>query len=167
MGSLTVIALDDALADVTTLGCDTPLIIYLIEMHPKYDALVTEIFRRIEQGIITGFTSAITLTEVLTQPLKQGQIHLQKEYRDLLLHSANFSMLPVNVEIAEQAAVLRAQYGLRTPDALQVAVAKTANCQVFLTNDKDLKRVEDMKVLVLDELAFKQEDEADKGMVDV
>lgn len=32
---------------------------------------------------------------------------------------------------------------------------------------KDLKRVEDVKVLVLDELVFKQEDEADKGMVDV
>ena len=73
-----MITLDDALADVTMLGCDTPLIIYLIEMHPEYDILVTEIFRRIEQGIITGFTSAITLTEVLTQPLKQGQIHLQK-----------------------------------------------------------------------------------------
>ena len=76
-------------------------------------------------------------------------------------------MLPVNVEIAEQAAILRAQYGLRTPDALQVAAAKTANCQVFLTNDKALKRVEDVKVLVLDELVFKQEDEADRGMVDV
>ena len=32
---------------------------------------------------------------------------------------------------------------------------------------KELKRVEDVKVLVLDELVFKQEDEADKGVVDV
>ena len=68
--------LDEALADVTTVGFDTSPIIYLIETHPEYDELVTEIFRRIDQGISTGFTSAITLTEVLTQPLKQGQIHL-------------------------------------------------------------------------------------------
>lgn len=49
------------------------------------------------------------------------------------------------------------------PDALQVAVAKTANCQIFLTNDKALKRVADVDVLVLDELELKQEDGTDKG----
>ncbi len=162
-----MIALDDALADVTMLGFDTPPFIYLIEAHPEYDVLVTEIFRRIDQGIITGFTSTITLTEVLTLPLKQEQMHLQKEYRDLLLHSANFSMLSINAEIAELAAGLRARYGLRTPDALQVAVAKTANCQAFLTNDKALKRVEDVKILVLDELEFKQDGGADKDLQDV
>ena len=162
MGYSAVITLDDALADVTTVGFDTSPIIYLIEMHPKYDGLVAEIFHRIDQGISTGFTSAITLTEVLTQPLKQGQVHLQKEYRDLLLHSANFYTLSVNAEIAEQAAILRARHGLRTPDALQLAVAKTANCQVFLTNDKALKRVEDVNVLILDELELKQEDGTDK-----
>ena len=47
MGSLNVIALNDALANVTMLGLDTPPIIYFIETHPKYDALVTEIFRRV------------------------------------------------------------------------------------------------------------------------
>ena len=154
-----MITLDDALAEVTTVGFDTSPIIYLIEAHSEYDELVTEIFHRIDQGISTGFTSAITLTEVLTRPLQQGQIDLQKEYRDLLLHSANFHTLPVNAEIAEQAAVLRARHGLRTPDALQVAAAKTANCQVFLTNDKALKRIEDVNVLILDELEFEQEDE--------
>ena len=147
-----MISLDDALTDVTRVGFDTSPIIYLIEMNLSYHRLVTEIFHRIDQGIITGFTSVITLTEVLIQPLEQGQIHLQEEYRDLLLHSANFNTLPVDAEIAEQAAVFRAQHGLRIPDALQVAVAETANCQVFLTNDKALKRVEDVNVLVLDEL---------------
>ena len=45
MGPSTVIPLDDALAEVTTLGLDTSPIIYLIETHPEYDVLVTEIFR--------------------------------------------------------------------------------------------------------------------------
>ena len=98
------------------------------------------------------------MTEVLTHPLKQGQIHLQREYRDLLLHSANFYTLPVDADIAEQAAGLRARYGFRTPDALQVAVAKAAKCKVFLTNDKAIERVEDVNVLILDEFKLKQED---------
>lgn len=146
--------LDDALAGVTTVGFDTSPIIYLIEANPRYDVLVTEIFRRIDQGIMTGFTSVITLTEVLTQPLKQNQTRLQEEYRNLLLYSANFHTLPINEEVASQAAGLRAQYGLRTPDAMQIALAKTATCQVFLTNDRGLERVTDVNVLVLDELTF-------------
>ena len=48
MGPSTVIPLDDALAEVTTVGLDTPPIIYLIETHPEYDVLVTEIFSRLE-----------------------------------------------------------------------------------------------------------------------
>ena len=67
-----MIILNDALVDVTTVGFDTSPIIYLIEAHPEYDGLVTEIFHRIDQGISTGFTSAITLTEVLTRPPQQG-----------------------------------------------------------------------------------------------
>jgi predicted nucleic acid-binding protein len=43
---------------------------------------------------------------------------------------------------------------LRTPDAMQIALAKTATCQAFLTNSKALERVTDVKVLVLDELTF-------------
>ncbi len=39
MGPATVIPLDDALAEVTTLELDTSPIIYLIETHPEYDVL--------------------------------------------------------------------------------------------------------------------------------
>jgi predicted nucleic acid-binding protein len=40
-----------------------------------------------------------------------------------------------------QAASLRARYGLRTPDALQISVALAAGCSAFLTNDARLQRV--------------------------
>jgi hypothetical protein len=35
--------LDDALAGVTRLGFDTAPVIYFVEAHPQYDALVTEV----------------------------------------------------------------------------------------------------------------------------
>jgi predicted nucleic acid-binding protein len=37
-------------------------------------------------------------------------------------------------------------------DALQIAVALEAGCEAFLTNDRTLKRVTELRVLVLDEL---------------
>jgi predicted nucleic acid-binding protein len=53
---------------------------------------------------------------------------------------------------AKRAATLRAVYDLRTPDALQIATALEFNCQAVLTNDKQLQRVTELRVLILDEL---------------
>jgi predicted nucleic acid-binding protein len=144
--------LDDALSGVTRLCLDTSPIIYLIEAHPSYDALVAEVLGRIADGSIAGVTSAITLTEVLVQPFIYGDTSLQQEYRDILLRSDNFQTMPVDVASAERAADLRARYRLRTPDALQIAVALGAGCEAFLTNDTTLKRVTELRILILDEL---------------
>jgi predicted nucleic acid-binding protein len=144
--------LDDALAGIDSLGFDTAPIIYFVEAHPHYDALVTEIFQRVAAGTIQGITSVITLTEVLVHPFQRGDAHLGDEYRALLLASRDFQTLPIDGGIAEQAANLRARYGLRTPDALQISAALAAGCAAFLTNDVRLQRVSELRVLVLDEL---------------
>ncbi len=94
----------------------------------------------------------ITLTEVLTQPYRIGNNVLAQRYRHFLLHSRNFAHDPITTDIAEQAADLRTRYGLRTPDALQIATALTTGCVALLTNDTRLQRVTELRVLVLDDL---------------
>jgi predicted nucleic acid-binding protein len=152
MGSSAMIKLDDALTGVKNLGLDTAPVIYFVEKHPRYDALVTDIFRRIDNGIIVGITSVITFAEVLVQPIRRGDAKLQQEYSELLLNSADFETMPIDAETAKRAAAVRAKYNLRTPDALQVATALELDCQAFLTNDIPLKRVTELRVLILDEL---------------
>ncbi|MCC5664290.1 hypothetical protein LC653_10260 [Nostoc sp. CHAB 5784] len=44
------------------------------------------------------------------------------------------------------------RYNLQLPDALQVAAAIIAGCEAFLTNDAALKRVTELRVLVVCEL---------------
>jgi predicted nucleic acid-binding protein len=70
----------------------------------------------------------------------------------VLLRSREFHVLGLSTAAAERAADLRARYRLLTPDALQIAVALEAGCEAFLTNDLMLKRVTELRVLVLDEL---------------
>lgn len=152
MGATPLTTLEDALAGVTALGFDTPPFIYFIERHPSYIGILREIFRRVDVGIIAGYCSIITLTEVLTKPSESGNTRLAREYRSLLLHSRNFTSLPIGAEIAEQAADLRARYRLRTPDALQLAAAIHVGCQAMITNDLALQRVTDLRVIVLDQL---------------
>jgi len=144
--------IDDALVGVTLLGIDTSPFIYFVERHPNYVDRVREIIRRIDGGIIRGVSSVVTLTEVLTHPKRQGQTQIETNYRDLLCHGRNFSLLPIDVATADQAADLRARYNLRTPDALQLAAALSVGSQAFLTNDTALQRVTELQVLVLDDL---------------
>jgi predicted nucleic acid-binding protein len=148
------VKLNDALRGVARLGLDTAPLIYLIEAHPTYRPLVRDIARRISDGYMAGITSVVTLGEVLVQPLARGDVALQQQYRDLLLHSFGFRTLPVDAAVAERAAELRARYGMRLPDALQVAVALNEGCEAFLTNDRRLARVREISVLVLDDLVL-------------
>jgi predicted nucleic acid-binding protein len=147
-----VIRLSDALVGVQRLAVDSAPVIYFVEAQARYGPLTAEVFRRIEEGRLAGRTSVITLTEVLVKPLLTANQDLAATYRDLLLHSAEFETLPVDQPTAEHAAELRARYNLQTPDALQVAVALQDGCQALLTNDVRLKRVTELRVLVLDEL---------------
>lgn len=147
-----MILLDVALANITNLGLDTSPFIYFIERNQTYMAVMREIFRRIDAGVFEGSSSVITMTELLVQPRKNQNLALEREYRDLLVHGRNFTLISIDPQIAESAADLRARYNLRTPDALQVAAALQAGCEAFLTNDKGLQRVTELRVLVLDEL---------------
>lgn len=142
----------EALADVKRLFLDTAPLIYFVEKHPVYLDRCREIFRRINAGEITGISSVITLTEVLSVPIRDGDNQVEKAYRDILLNSRNFSLIIIGNSIAERAAQLRARYRLRTPDALQIASALTAGCDAFLTNDRGLVRVTELKILILDDL---------------
>ncbi len=144
--------IDEALVGVTALGFDTAPLIYFVERHSAYVDLVREFVQHVDTGTVVGYSSTVTLTEVLTQPKQKGNITVEQEYRALLLHSRNFTLLPIDTTIAERAADLRARYRFRTPDALQIAAALVAGCQAFLTNDALLKRTAELRVLVLDDL---------------
>ena len=59
--------------------------------------------------------------------------------------------------MAEKAAELRAKYDgnglkLKTPDAIQIATGILNEAEIFLTNDTDLKQIEEIEVIVLDEI---------------
>ena len=144
--------LNDALVGVSRLGLDTAPIIYFVEAHPRYDAVVVEVFRRIRARHLLAVTSLISLAEVLVLPMLRGNVRLQAEYERLLTTSSQLRMRVIRRPAARRAATLRARYGLKLPDALQIAVAIDAGCDAFLTNDRALQRVTELPILLLDEL---------------
>ena len=62
------------------------------------------------------------------------------------------SLIPATRELWEDAARIRADTGLKTPDALHAATALSIGCTLFITNDTDFRRVEGLPIVVLDDL---------------
>lgn len=146
---------DTIFQEIKLLGLDTAPFIYFVERHPVYLPMMRDIIRKIDKGAIKGYGSVITLTEVLVHPKSRGETALENEYRDILLHSRNFELIPIDAGIAERASELRSRYNLRTPDALQIAAVLSVGCEAFLTNDKRLKHVNELKIIVLDDYLSK------------
>jgi len=145
---------DEAIHDVEFIGIDTMPFIYFVERNVEYYPRVQAIFRKIEQGSMYGFTSMLTLTEVLIHPLRTGDTMLAARYQQILVGTQNVTSRYVKENVALTAADLRARYRLKTPDAIQLATAISEECEAFLTNDRDLRRVTEISVLILDDLTL-------------
>ena len=87
-------------------------------------------------------TSTLTFLEVLVQPYRMGDDEKRAALSALLASFPGVTWTALDLPVADRAAALRARYRLRTPDAIQLATALQARADVFLTNDRDLRRVE-------------------------
>jgi predicted nucleic acid-binding protein len=109
------------------------------------------VFDGIAIGQYSAVTSVVTLIEVLTKPLREGRVELAQTFHPYLTQGKNLNLVSLAPDIAEQAAALRARYRFKTPDAIQLATALASGCAVFITNDAQLKRATELRVIVLDD----------------
>jgi predicted nucleic acid-binding protein len=130
---------------------DTAFLIYFIEKNAGYLDVVKPVIELIVSQQAKGMTSTITLLEVLVLPLREGNKKLAEKYKTILLSSNDLETCEISNAISERAAIIRAKYGFKTPDSLQLATAIMKNADYFLTNDIALKRVKEIKVIVLEE----------------
>ena len=129
-------------SQATSVLLDTSVLIYYLEEIEPYYLLSEEIFNEINDNRIKGFLSAISVTEFVAKPLADGKVSEVERFRQFL-SSLSIQVLAVTYEIAERAGRLRSQYSsIRTPDALIVATALESGCNIFVTNDKNLKKLE-------------------------
>jgi len=105
-----------------------------------------------ERHIVRAVTSTITVAEILTKPFIDKNFSLADEIKFTLNAFSSLSIVSIDEKVAEAAALLRARYTIRLPDALQLAAAIQEEATLFLTNDKRVKKVDAVQVLVLSEL---------------
>lgn len=130
---------------------DTAPVIYFVERNPEFFSIVQEVFERLDASELTAVVSPITLAECLVLPYKQKKSEIAQVFTELLANSESVLFYPIDEIIADKAADLRARHNLTLTDAFQLAIATQTECDAFLTNDSDLKRVKEISVLVLSE----------------
>jgi predicted nucleic acid-binding protein len=142
--------LSEALGEIKTIFLDTAPIIYFIEAHHEFGPLVKQVVELMNASRIQAFTSVLTLSEVLPKPVETGNAELAEKFKTYLKNGPNLTLLPIGETIGETAGDLRGKYPyLKTVDAVQIAAALDAGAEAFLTNDKKLSKIMEVKILVL------------------
>ena len=134
----------DDLPDGALLLVDSAPIIYVLESRAGFAARFQPLFARHEAGGLNLAVTTVTIAEVLSGPLKAGEEALAKRYRAVL---ESWQVVDLTADIAESAARLRGQYGLKLPDAVQLASALAINADALVTHDRDFSRVRGLRIL--------------------
>ena len=141
--------------DFKKIFLDTAPIIYLLDNDKNFSEKTCKIFSELAEQNIKFVSSVITLEEYLVYPYRKKNELLVKSFWDLvtenqiILHSISWSE-------ADKAAKIRAEYKHFKPlDSLQLAVACLHGCDLFLTNDKQLKQFDEIKCVTVEEWELK------------
>ncbi len=131
------------------IALDTMIFIYAFEEDPAYSRFLRSFFSALEKGEFQAVTSTVTIAECLARPYRKKNFALAAQYMVVFRNFPNLSVIPVTDEVAERAALVRARYNVKAPDALHIATALLSGSRFFLTNDETLSSVEAIQVLVL------------------
>lgn len=134
---------------------DTAPFIYFIEgddHNLQYHEKVKMFFKDGYNNDKEFVTSVITMEEYFVFPYRNRDYSFIEMFNRLVT-TTNMEIVEINQEIAKKAAQIRAEYkGFKAMDALQLAVACLLKCDLFLTNDKQLRQFKEIKCVTIEEL---------------
>lgn len=131
---------------------DTAPIIYYLENNPQYVDLIKKFFTKCLKENIQIVTSVITIEEYLVFPYSSGKMEFADNFKRFIEYM-NIEVIDIDPNIAEQGAKIRGQYkNFKAMDALQIATAIISGCDLFFTNDKQLRQEKELPCMTMEEL---------------
>lgn len=131
---------------------DTAPFIYYLENSSLYFDKMMRFFQKCCEEDIELVTSAITVEEYLVYPYSSGRQELIDNF-DQFISFMKINIIPIDEEVAKQGARVRAKYkDFKAMDSLQIAAAVKSECDVFFTNDKQLRQEKELCCITMDDL---------------
>lgn len=141
--------LNIAIPKLGNIYLDTNIFIYFFEENPYYADHIEKLLNKISDQDATIISSTLLLSELLVSPYRTKNKHLIQVYQDLDQILTNLELISLDKNISQQAALLRAKYKIRTPDAIHLATAITKQANIFITADQKLKKIKEIPVKIL------------------
>lgn len=131
-----------------TVVVDTAPVIYLLEDNKAHLPLFWPLFQAAEAGRIRILITPITVAEVLAGPWKAGKEALAERYEHALREGLGWKVVDLDAGMAARASRLRGRYGLRLPDAFQLAACLGNGADALVTHDRDFgKAAKEVNIL--------------------
>ena len=131
---------------------DTAPIIYYLENNSLYKGLIKNFFALCIEKNIQIVTSAITIEEYLVFPYVSGKMELIDNFKKFIKYM-DIEVINIDPTIAEQGAKIRGKYkNFKAMDALQIATAIVGGCDMFFTNDKQLRQEQEIPCMTMEDL---------------
>jgi predicted nucleic acid-binding protein len=130
---------------------DTSPFIYLLEDHEEYADQVANFIKYCTTNDIVLSTSVITHMEFCVKPYQLNRHDVITAFEELLTE-LDISLVKVTQKVADTAAKLRSKYkGLKGMDALQISAAINSKCDHFMTNDRRLKQIDEISIMLIND----------------
>jgi predicted nucleic acid-binding protein len=123
---------------------DSCILIYLLEGQAERRDRIRAALSGYSEG--TFCASDLVRLECRVGPLRTNDTRTLAEYDGLFLQ---MTILPMPKHVFDLATELRAQHGMKTPDALHLATAMANGCAEFWTGDLRLSSVGSIQVRAL------------------
>ena len=128
---------------------DTTPIVYYLNMHDRYFSCVEKFF---SHGQARFYSSTLAEMECLVIPYRNRDREQINEFK-MFVASMPLNIQLVTREISDKAAQIRAEYPhFKAIDAVHLATACICDCELFFTNDKQLRQFAEIECLLVDDL---------------
>lgn len=134
---------------------DTAPVIYHTQKDKNFFDQSKRIFDYLKDAQKCKFIfSDITLAEACVYPFKENNSDWIKNLAEFVEEFA-VEYIHTSTEIAIKSALIRAKFKSFHPfDSIQLATAVIGNCDLFFTNNKRLKKFDEINCVTLDDFVF-------------
>jgi len=131
---------------------DTNVFIYFLEPHPVFFPVAAAFMNAAHAKTLQGYTGELAVAETLVAPYRANDSKLVADVKRFFRAKDFLSVLPHDAPIFDTAAQLRARQHIKFIDALHVATAMRSSCTFFITNDRAIRSINQLDVVLISDL---------------
>lgn len=140
------------MTDFKRVFVDTAPIIYFLENSSLYMKAMGNFFVKCKKEHIQIVTSTLTIEEYLVSPYSNGKMEYVDNFKKFIEYM-NIEVVDIDSVITEQGAKIRGKYkSFKAMDALQIATAIIKKCDMFFTNDKQLRQEKELPCMTMEDI---------------